>query len=98
MKKMDHEGTYALSGLARALGLQNNKVFNFAGTKDRRAITYQRVSCFKMKDKRLLEAQSKLTKLNVELSEFSYENDQVRFGAHDGNAFYILLRFVLFTS
>uniref|UniRef100_A0AC34QWJ7 TRUD domain-containing protein n=1 Tax=Panagrolaimus sp. JU765 TaxID=591449 RepID=A0AC34QWJ7_9BILA len=92
LKKTGHEGSYALNALARSIGLVNSRIFNFAGSKDRRAVTYQRVSVFKMHPQKLLEGLAKQSNLDIELSEFSYEENQVRFGAHDGNVFYILLR------
>lgn len=87
-----------MNALARSIGLVNSRIFNFAGSKDRRAVTYQRVSVFKMHPQKLLEGLAKQSNLDIELSEFSYEENQVRFGAHDGNVFYILLRFALFNN
>ncbi|KAE9549625.1 hypothetical protein FO519_007166 [Halicephalobus sp. NKZ332] len=92
MKKTGHEVPYALNAVSRAVGMMNSKAFNFAGSKDRRAVTFQRISAFKLQDSKLRDVQERLAKLNIELSEFSYEQDQVRFGGHDGNVFYILLR------
>jgi tRNA pseudouridine13 synthase len=91
LKKTDHENSHALNCIARSIGA-TSKLFQFAGSKDRRAITYQRISAFKVYDSKLKAAHDRLTKQGIELSEFSYEVAPIKMGSHTSNVFHIILR------
>uniref|UniRef100_A0A7E4VA11 TRUD domain-containing protein n=1 Tax=Panagrellus redivivus TaxID=6233 RepID=A0A7E4VA11_PANRE len=91
MKKSDHENSYAINKIARAIKV-SNKVFNYAGCKDRRAVTYQRVCAFRVPAEKLIAVQDQLVKDHVAVSEFEYHEDRINFGDHTANLFYIILR------
>lgn len=78
-----------ISFLARALHTKPRD-FAFAGTKDRRAVTVQRVSVYR-------KHPSDLARLNRELrsarvGDFKYEKQQLELGENQGNQFIITLR------
>lgn len=69
------------------------KNFDFAGTKDRRAITTQRVSVKRVKAETLSAVNRKLT--NARVGNFSYSNQRLNLGDLKGNQFKIALRDVV---
>ena len=83
-----------LDSLARALGCRPS-VFSFAGIKDRRAVTVQRVSAFKVHPDRLgaIGERSALG-VGVRLGGVRFAADPVRCGELAGNHFTIVLRAV----
>uniref|UniRef100_A0AC34FGS7 TRUD domain-containing protein n=1 Tax=Panagrolaimus sp. ES5 TaxID=591445 RepID=A0AC34FGS7_9BILA len=91
MKKTDHENSHALNCVSRSIGA-TSKIFQFAGSKDRRAITYQRISAFKVNSAKFTAAHDRLVNQGIELSEFSYEDTQIKMGGHTSNTFHIILR------
>ncbi|GAM82241.1 hypothetical protein ANO11243_002200 [Dothideomycetidae sp. 11243] len=68
----------------------HTKNFQFAGTKDRRGVTVQRVSAFRTTKERLQGLNARLRQAS--LSGFKYEKDRLQLGDLSGNEFTIVLR------
>lgn len=79
----------ALGALARALHC-GPKIFAVAGTKDKRAVTVQRVTAFRMDPARLAGLNSRLRGLRC--GDFEFVSEQLRLGDLRGNRFDIVLR------
>ena len=78
--------------LARGLHVSSN-IFSFAGTKDRRAVTTQRVTAFKLPALKLADFMAKLPFGDSILAgDFAYVAAPLRLGDHNGNRFTITLR------
>ena len=67
----------------------NPKVFNFAGTKDRRGVTVQRASANRILAERLAKLNSSL---KATLGDFEYKKQGLELGDLNGNEFVITLR------
>ncbi|KAI9646816.1 multisubstrate pseudouridine synthase 7 [Ciborinia camelliae] len=67
------------------------KDFAYAGTKDRRAATAQRVSAFRHHATNMAELNNKL-RYGVRVGDFKHENYPLRLGDLEGNVFTITLR------
>ncbi|ONK74350.1 uncharacterized protein A4U43_C03F5330 [Asparagus officinalis] len=85
----------ALAVIAKMLGIQQRS-FGFAGTKDKRAITTQRVTIFKQHPKRLAALNNKLC--GIKVGDFSYVKEGLMLGQLSGNRFTITLRGVIADS
>lgn len=83
----------AISFVAGQLKLRP-KHFAFAGTKDRRAVTVQRVSCFRVHAARLAAINKSLR--NAVLGDFQYCDHALGLGDLKGNEFVITLRDCIF--
>lgn len=68
-----------------------NKSISFAGTKDRRGVTCQRVSIHRGKVLRV-NALNNMRKSNFKLGAFAYEDEPLKLGDLKGNEFTITLR------
>jgi tRNA pseudouridine13 synthase len=68
----------------------NIKNFQFAGTKDRRAVTVQRASVYRVQADRLAALNKSLR--NARIGDFKYENTGLALGDLKGNEFCITLR------
>lgn len=68
----------------------NQKVFGIAGTKDRRAITSQRVSAYRVEIQRIKKLKPQLR--GIVLSGFGYSDHELKLGDLWGNRFSIVLR------
>jgi len=68
----------------------NNKTFQFAGTKDRRAVTVQRCSAYRVEAERLARLNRSLRYAAV--GDFRYEQHGLGLGDLSGNEFVITLR------
>lgn len=68
----------------------NNRHFAFAGTKDRRAVTVQRVSVFRVQADRLVAIGRNLR--GTKIGDFKYEKYPLVLGQLQGNEFVITLR------
>ena len=96
-KNMDNSSL--IGQLARAISLHPSK-FSMAGTKDKRAITTQRVSVPLVSAKKMVAALKGINRLNVtkgaiarvKIGNFSYEKNNIELGALQGNLFTIVLR------
>jgi tRNA pseudouridine13 synthase len=84
-----------ISFLSRQLKM-NAKSFQFAGTKDRRAVTVQRASVLRMPAERLAGFNKSLR--NAALGDFEYHKQGLELGALAGNEFVITLRECEFPS
>ncbi|KAL1989680.1 hypothetical protein VTN49DRAFT_6877 [Thermomyces lanuginosus] len=89
MYKENKDTMEVLFYLARQLKM-NAKSFQFAGTKDRRGVTVQRASVFKVYADRLAELNKTLR--NAALGDFEYRTHQLTLGDLNGNEFVITLR------
>lgn len=69
---------------------EKTQAFGFAGTKDKRGITLQRVSAFKINDKRLAGLNRSLH--GAHLSNFSTSAEAIRLGDLKGNRFTVVVR------
>ncbi|KAJ9081501.1 multisubstrate pseudouridine synthase 7, variant 2 [Entomophthora muscae] len=69
---------------------QETKAFGFAGTKDKRGITLQRMSAYKIPEARLAGLNKGLR--GVFLSDFSTASEPIRLGDLKGNHFTIVVR------
>ncbi|KAL6841932.1 hypothetical protein ACP4OV_028444 [Aristida adscensionis] len=85
----------ALAIIGKMLGVQPRS-FGFAGTKDKRAVTTQQVTLFKVHASRLAALNSKLAGIRV--GDFSYVNEGLVLGQLRGNRFAITLRNVVAES
>lgn len=68
----------------------NPKSFQFAGTKDRRGVTVQRVSAYRVEEKTL--AYQGRTLRNAAVGDFEYQKQGLELGDLKGNEFIITLR------
>ena len=78
-----------VSYLARQMKM-NGKSFQFAGTKDRRAVTVQRVSAYRVEEHRLAHQNNMLR--NAGVGDFEYQKQGLELGDLKGNEFVITLR------
>ncbi|XP_074572969.1 multisubstrate pseudouridine synthase 7 [Curcuma longa] len=79
----------ALGLIGKMLGV-NQRSFGFAGTKDKRSVSTQRVTIFKQRAKRLAELNSRM--FGVKVGDFCYVNEGLVLGQLTGNHFTITLR------
>lgn len=68
----------------------NQKKFSFAGTKDRRAVTVQRVSVKRIRQEHMASVARGL--FNARIGSLSYHRQAIQLGDHAGNQFTITLR------
>lgn len=68
-------------------------IFGYAGTKDRRAVTTQQVSVYRVRAEQLQELNSSLR--NLCLGNFQYCKEPLKLGSLSGNHFIITLRNVV---
>ncbi|KAG7671010.1 hypothetical protein Ndes2437A_g04655 [Nannochloris sp. 'desiccata'] len=80
---------HALMSMAKALHL-NAKVFNVAGTKDKRGVTVQWATAYSVTPEKLLRVNNTVRDLRV--GNFSYVPEALRLGDLRGNKFDIVLR------
>ena len=78
-----------ISYLARQLKV-NPKSFQFAGTKDRRAVTVQRISAYRIHAERMVPVGRSLR--NASIGNYRYEPRGLELGELTGNEFVITLR------
>ena len=89
LHKVNMDTTSALQALARALGVRE-KVFGYAGTKDKRAATTQRVSIFRAEPARVSGAARSCR--GVSVGDFAYSANPLHLGELAGNEFVITIR------
>ena len=70
----------------------HNKVIGFAGTKDRRAITTQKMSALRIKSERLCSLNKLGNSIGIWLGDFTSSHHGVKLGDLRGNKFTITLR------
>ncbi|KAJ2162814.1 multisubstrate pseudouridine synthase 7 [Coemansia sp. RSA 552] len=91
MQKENHDTMDILNQMARLLRVKSG-AFSVAGTKDKRAITVQRCTAFRIDHTRLINLSKKLR--GARLGNFGYSSEQLGLGDLGGNQFQIVLRFV----
>jgi tRNA pseudouridine13 synthase len=79
----------ALNHMAKTLRI-HPKAFGAAGTKDRRAVTVQRVSIKGRNPTSLISVNERIN--NIKIGDFKYAQDPIRLNDHDGNEFVIVLK------
>ncbi|KAH8683181.1 pseudouridine synthase [Tricladium varicosporioides] len=89
MCKQNKDTMEVISYMCRTLKVKP-KDFNFAGTKDRRAVTVQRVSVFRQRADAIARLNRSLRDARV--GEFKYEKNPLELGELEGNQFTITLR------
>ncbi|KAJ0982469.1 hypothetical protein J5N97_010724 [Dioscorea zingiberensis] len=85
----------ALGVIGKMLGVQQRS-FGFAGTKDKRSISTQRVTIFKQHAKKLAALNSRL--IGIKVGDFGYVREGLVLGQLSGNRFTITLRGVVAES
>ncbi|XP_020086834.1 multisubstrate pseudouridine synthase 7 isoform X3 [Ananas comosus] len=85
----------ALGVIGKMLGIQQRS-FGFAGTKDKRSISTQRATIFKLHANRLAALNSRL--FGIKVGDFSYVREGLVLGQLFGNRFTITLRGVVADS
>ncbi|TKY61401.1 Multisubstrate pseudouridine synthase 7 [Spatholobus suberectus] len=85
----------ALGVIGNMLGIQP-KSFGFAGTKDKRAITTQRVTVYKQRASRLASLNERL--FGIKMGDFCYVKEGLCLGQLLGNRFTIMLRGIVTDS
>ena len=78
-----------ISYIARQLNIRPN-MFQFAGNKDRRAVTAQRASVYRIFPNRLSNLNRSLR--NAKVGDFEFKKDKLVLGELEGNTFCITLR------
>lgn len=92
--KRNTDLNYAVNFISRYIH-RSAKTISFAGNKDKRGITTQRISFFNVNSTELEKAQnSKGWDRKIELSNFSYSDTEFRLGYLSGNQFSVVLRFI----
>ncbi|XP_039833701.1 multisubstrate pseudouridine synthase 7-like isoform X3 [Panicum virgatum] len=93
--KENRDTQEALGVIGKMLGVQPRS-FGVAGTKDKRAVTTQQVTLFKVHASRLAALNNKL--IGIRVGDFSYVNEGLVLGQLKGNRFAITLRNVVAES
>jgi tRNA pseudouridine13 synthase len=94
MMKRNMDTVQAITYLARMIK-RSNKTIKFAGNKDKRGITTQRISAYST----MPEEFTSLTKKHfwdkrIELGNFEYRSEELRLGSLKGNQFSVVFRFI----
>eukprot|EP00467_Chlorarachnion_reptans_P011383 CAMPEP_0114488604 /NCGR_PEP_ID=MMETSP0109-20121206/1424_1 /TAXON_ID=29199 /ORGANISM="Chlorarachnion reptans, Strain CCCM449" /LENGTH=730 /DNA_ID=CAMNT_0001665019 /DNA_START=22 /DNA_END=2214 /DNA_ORIENTATION=+ len=71
---------------------KKSKSFGYAGTKDKRAISFQRVSAFQIDHKKLQQATRTCLNRTVRIGSFEYKDTPLKLGDLKGNRFVVILR------
>ncbi|OLL22512.1 hypothetical protein NEOLI_002657 [Neolecta irregularis DAH-3] len=87
--KENRDTMEVISNFSKAIGTHTRN-FGYAGTKDRRAVTVQRVSAHKIRAERIEPLTKNLR--GVKVGNFSYSNNGLQLGDLSGNEFTIVLR------
>ena len=84
----------ALEYISRLLH-RNQKMLKFAGNKDKRAITTQRISSYNTLPGEIITmTKNKRWNKNIEISNFSFSDKELRLGQLKGNQFCVCFRFI----
>jgi tRNA pseudouridine13 synthase len=87
LEKINCETHLAIQHLSRFLQVSRKRI-GFAGMKDKRAITCQRISLFQPNQEKLLQFRSKM----MDLRNFEWKKERIEIGNLKGNAFTITIR------
>ncbi len=93
MYKRNMEAFNALNFIAKAVN-RNLKTFNYAGNKDKRALTFQFLTSFRTPIPNLQKANEKLNHSDILIGRFKVRQTSVRLGDLYGNRFTISLRHI----
>jgi tRNA pseudouridine13 synthase len=85
--KENWETLRALKEIAKRVGVSQDR-FAFAGTKDKHALTAQRVSAYRVQIERLRQVRLK----DITLKDFSYADENLGLGSLWGNKFDVVVR------
>jgi tRNA pseudouridine13 synthase len=91
LKKNNRDTMATASLLAKWLKIPG-KMVGYAGTKDRRAVTSQRVSVCRVLGERLAAVNKVANPMGIWLGDFKYERGPVKLGELKGNEFIVTLR------
>lgn len=89
MYKENKDTMDAVNTIARLLKVKATN-FGFAGTKDRRAGTVQRISVHRQRASNLLWLNTRLP--NIKVGDFTHAKEPLQLGQHGGNEFVITLK------
>jgi len=87
LEKANWETISAVRAIARYLGV-SYKRFGYAGNKDRRAVTTQRIAAWQIEQEQLTEVQLD----GIRLYGFTKSNSRISLGDSEGNSFRITIR------
>jgi tRNA pseudouridine13 synthase len=94
MLKRNMDTVQAISYLARMLK-RSYKTIKFAGNKDKRGITTQKISGFNVSPEELLELTKKhFWDKRIEIDNFEMKTEELRLGLLKGNQFSVVFRFI----
>ena len=94
MLKRNIDTVGAINYISRMLH-RNPKIIKFAGNKDKRGITTQKLSCYNTLPNEITGmVNSKNFNKNIELGNFSFSDKELRLGLLKGNQFCVALRFI----
>ncbi|KAK8808688.1 hypothetical protein WA588_004333 [Blastocystis sp. NMH] len=89
VKKRGQETMTVVSNLAHAVH-RAPKMFSYYGTKDKRAITFQRVVAYRITPHEIYEAAKKVR--DIEVGDFAFVAEPATIGGNRGNRFTVTLR------
>ena len=87
LEKKNWETISAVRAIARSLGV-SYKRFGYAGNKDRRAVTTQRIAAWRIEQEELMKVQLD----GIRLFDFTKSNSRISLGDSEGNRFRITIR------
>ncbi len=93
--KMNMDTISAINTLSRSLWLTEDKVFSYAGTKDKRAISMQRCSAYRLDPARLDSAINhgpRHIQNNMLVGNYTFSDSPISLGDHSGNRFTVVLK------
>ncbi|XP_024017328.1 multisubstrate pseudouridine synthase 7 [Morus notabilis] len=93
--KENKDSQEALGLIGKMLGIQPRS-FGFAGTKDKRSVSTQRVTVFKQRASRLAALNDRL--IGIQVGDFCYVKEELVLGQLSGNRFTVTLRGVVADS
>ena len=91
LKKANRDTMATSAMLAKWLGV-HNKVLGYAGTKDRRAVSTQRMSAHRIRPERLAGLNKQGNGMGIWVGDFQFSKAPVKLGDLSGNEFIITLR------
>ena len=87
LRKRNWDTIRAIKAISKRLGV-SLKRFGYAGTKDRNAVTYQKVSVWHVSRSDLEKVRIK----DIDILDISENGERINLGDHEGNEFEILVR------
>ena len=94
MLKRNYDTVQAVSYISRILH-RSNKTIKFAGNKDKRGITSQKISIFSTLPEEITSlTNQKFWDKRIELGNFEFRDDELRLGLLKGNQFSVVFRFL----